>query len=98
MSDDLIAFPINIKQTLKHLRQDMKDDWFYDAVRYEDLLTNAEDLLTNADDLSEILTKNLNINHGKYETGHKATYDVPKKALGLRYTLEFLLPRFTDEP
>lgn len=91
MSDDLLAFPINIKQTLKHLRQDMKDDWFYDAVRYEDLLTNA-------DDLSEILTKNLNINHGKYETGHKATYDVPKKALGSRYTLEFLIPTFTDEP
>lgn len=91
MSDDLLAFPINIKQTLKHLRQDMKDDWFYDAVRYEDLLTNA-------DDLSEILTKSVNINHGKYETGHKATYDVPKKALGLRYTLEFLIPTFTDEP
>ncbi|HFD32378.1 MAG TPA: RNA-directed DNA polymerase [Gammaproteobacteria bacterium] len=59
----------------------MKDDWFYDAVRYEDLLSNA-------DNLNEILSKNLDINHGKYETGHKATYDVPKRALGLRYTLE----------
>lgn len=81
MSEELLAFPIDIRKTLKHLRQDMKDDWFYDAVRYEDLLSNA-------DNLNEILSKNLDINHGKYETGHKATYDVPKRALGLRYTLE----------
>jgi hypothetical protein len=81
MSEELLAFPIDIKATLKHLRQDMKDDWFYDAVRYEDLLSNA-------DSLNEILSKNLDINHGKYATGHKATYDVPKRALGLRYTLE----------
>lgn len=81
MSEQLLAFPIDVKTTLKHLRQDMKDDWFYDAVRYEDLLSNAKNL-------NEILSKNLDINHGKYETGHKATYDVPKRALGLRYTLE----------
>lgn len=81
MSEELLAFPIDVKKTLKHLRQDMKDDWFYDAVRYEDLLSNAKNL-------NEILSKNLDINHGKYETGHKATYDVPKRALGLRYTLE----------
>lgn len=81
MGEELLAFPIDIKTTLKHLRQDMKDDWFYDAVRYEDLLSNARNL-------NEILSQNLDINHGKYETGHKTTYDVPKRALGLRYTLE----------
>ncbi len=81
MSDDLLAFPIDVDATLKHLRQDMKDDWFYDAVRYEDLLSNGRSL-------QEILSKNLDINHGEYESGHKATYDVPKRALGLRYTLE----------
>lgn len=81
MSEELLTFPIDIKATLKHLRQDMKDDWFYDAVRYEDLLSNA-------DNLAEILSINLDTNHGKYETGHKATYDVPKRELGLRYTLE----------
>lgn len=81
MSDNLLAFPIDIEATLKHLRQDMKDDWFYDAVRYEDLLTNGKNL-------KEILTTNLEINHGEYIAGHKAIYDVPKRALGLRYTLE----------
>ena len=30
----------------------------------------------------------MDINHGEYKSGHKATYDVPKRALGLRYTLE----------
>ena len=81
MSEKLLAFPIDTKATLKHLRQDMKDDWFYDVVGYEDLLSNARNL-------NEILSDNLDINHGKYETGHKATYDVPKRDLGLRYTLE----------
>ncbi|MFI2810946.1 RNA-directed DNA polymerase [Microbulbifer sp. JSM ZJ756] len=81
MDENLLAFPINIGATLKHLRQDMKDDWFYDAVRYEDLLSNGNNL-------HEILSQNLEINHGEYKSGHKAIYDVPKRALGLRYTLE----------
>ena len=81
MSEELLVFPIDISATLRHLRQDMKDDWFYDAVRYEDLLSNPENL-------RKIISENLDINHGKYEAGHKATYDVPKRALGLRYTLE----------
>ena len=81
MSDELLAFPIDVESTLKHLRQDMKDDWFYDTVRYEDLLSNGGSL-------QEILSKNLDINNGEYKSGHKATYDVPKSSLGLRYTLE----------
>lgn len=77
----LLTFPIDIGVTLKHLRQDMKDDWFYDAVRYEDLLTNCKDL-------RRVLLENLEINHGIYKSGDKVVYDVPKRALGLRYTLE----------
>lgn len=81
MDERLLAFPIDIGATLKHLRQDMKDDWFYDVVRYEDLLSNGKDL-------RKILVENLEINHGVYKSGDKAIYDVPKRALGLRYTLE----------
>ncbi|MCH8531611.1 MAG: RNA-directed DNA polymerase [Saccharospirillum sp.] len=81
LDENLLAFPINIGATLKHLRQDMKDDWFYDSVRYEDLLSSGKNL-------HEILSQNLEINHGEYKAGHKAIYDVPKRALGLRYTLE----------
>lgn len=79
--ENLLTFPIDIGVTLKHLRQDMKDDWFYDVVRYEDLLSNGKDLL-------KILANNLEINHGIYKSGAKIAYDVPKRALGLRYTLE----------
>ena len=43
MSENLLAFPIDIEKTLKHLRQDMKDDWFHDAIRY-DLLSNGKRL------------------------------------------------------
>ena len=81
VEENLLSFPIDIQKTLKHLRQDMRDDWFCDAVRYEDLLSNRNSL-------NEILQKNLDINHGIYETGKKFTYDVPKSLLGLRYTLE----------
>ncbi len=69
MNDDLLAFPINVRATLKHLRQDMKDDCFYDAARYEDLLSNG-------DSLREILSKNFDINHGEYKSGYKAIYGV----------------------
>lgn len=81
IKENLLAFPINVKTTLKHLRQDMKDDWFYDAVRYEDLLSNGANL-------NAVLSQNLEINHGEYKSGDKVIYDVPKRALGLRYTLE----------
>lgn len=81
MDENLLAFPINVGATLKHLRQDMRDDWFYDAVRYEDLLSNGKNL-------HEIISINLERNHGEYKSGPKAIYDVPKRALGLRYTLE----------
>lgn len=43
MSENLLAFPIDIEKTLKHLRSD-KDDWLYDAIRYEDLLSNGKSL------------------------------------------------------
>ena len=62
MEGELLAFPIDINKTLKHLRQDMKDDWFYDAVRYEDLLGNP-------DNLHSILQQNLELHHGIYEAG-----------------------------
>ena len=81
MDENLLAFPINYKATLKHLRQDLKDDWFFDTVRYEDLLSNTLDL-------HEILSKNLVVNQGEYKPGHRTMYDVPKRSLGLRYSLE----------
>ena len=78
---NLLEFPIDVSATLKHLRQDMKDDWFYDTVKYEDLLSNENEL-------KKVLIENLEIHHGVYTSGAKAIYDVPKRALGLRYTLE----------
>ncbi len=78
---NLLSFPINIAKTIKHLRKDMVDDWFYDTVGYEDLLSNPSSLF-------KILQKNLETNHGLYQSGSKTIYDVPKNPLGLRYTLE----------
>jgi len=79
--EELLSFPIDIDATLKHLRQDMRDDWFYDTVKYEDLLSNRKDLM-------QVLIANLDEHHGEYAAGNKQLYDVPKRALGLRYSLE----------
>jgi len=80
--EELFTFPINLSETIKHLRQDLKDDWFFDCIRYEDLLSNKNDLI-------EILQKNLETGNGNYEAGDRAVYNVPKSSLGLRYSLEF---------
>lgn len=50
MTENLLSFPINEKLTLKHLRQDMEDYWFYDSV---------QELLTNRHSLLEDLSRNL---------------------------------------
>ena len=72
---------MNYKKSLKHLRRDMRDDWFYDTLGYEDLLEAV-------DSLQDVIAENLEINHGEYGVGRRGVYDIPKKTLGLRYTLE----------
>src|ERR1700742_2015791 len=38
-----LGFPIEVDQVLKHLRQDMRDDWYYDCLQYDDLFNNPEE-------------------------------------------------------
>ncbi len=64
--ENLLAFPINEKATLKHLRQDMKDDWFYDAVRYEELLSNSKNSEKFFRKILRFIMENINLATRRY--------------------------------
>lgn len=79
--DGVLAFPINCDAVLKHLKQDMRDDWFFDAIFYQDLFSNKGDL-------QAVITELLVEDNGQYVGAKRQIYDVPKKGLGIRYSLE----------
>jgi len=45
MEIGLLGYPIKTKSVLRQLRQDMKDDWFADAIGYEEILDDEHDLM-----------------------------------------------------
>ncbi len=77
----LLSFPIDIREVLLHLNQDMRDDWFFDTLGYADLLSNESDLY-------RVISELLNQGNGQYLSGGRLIYDIPKYNLGLRYSLE----------
>lgn len=81
LDDQLLAFPIDVRAVLKHLRQDMRDDWFVDALEYSEIFDAPNDLLA-------VVQTILHENNGQYQSGGRFAYDIPKTNLGLRYALE----------
>ena len=77
----LLAFPIDIDAILQHLLQDMRDDWFVDPIQHRDLFTNK-------DQLRLVLHELLLEGNGQYKGAIRSIYDIPKKGLGIRYSLE----------
>lgn len=77
----LLAFPINVRSVLKHLRQDMRDDWFVDALEYAEIFDAPKNLVS-------VVQAILSENNGQYQSGGRFAYDIPKTNLGLRYALE----------
>lgn len=80
-SFELLAFPIDIDAVLQHLTQDMRDDWFIDVLQHQDLISNKPQLL---DTLKSLLLEE----NGRYLGCERQAYDIPKKGLGVRYSLE----------
>ncbi|MFJ2457614.1 reverse transcriptase domain-containing protein [Pseudomonas neuropathica] len=78
---ELLAFDIDVDAVLQHLTQDMRDDWFFDVLQHRDLIENKKQLHENLQSL--ILDGN-----GKYQGAIRTVYDIPKKSIGLRYSLE----------
>lgn len=78
---ELLAFPISVDDVLKHLFQDMRDDWFADALQHRDLFSNKKAL-------REVLHEVLLDGNGRYRATQRVVCDIPKKGLGIRYSLE----------
>jgi len=76
-----LSFPIDCDAVLKHLKQDMRDDWFADVLGYRDLFAQKADL-------QKVLAELLAEGNGQYLGEQRQLCDVPKKGLGLRYALE----------
>lgn len=80
-NSELLAFTINIEAVLQHLNQDMRDDWFVDAIQHRDLFHSKPALY-------ETLRALLSTENGRYLGCERKIYDIPKKGLGIRYSLE----------
>lgn len=78
---ELFTFPVSIRDVLRHLHADMRDDWFKDALLHVDLFANSSNLV-------EVVNEILLEGNGRYEATGRIVYDIPKKGLGTRYALE----------
>jgi len=80
-NEGILGFPIDCNAVLAHLKQDMRDDWFFDSINYNDLFSKRDDLKKTICDL--VLESN-----GIYSGNARTLHDIPKKGLGIRYALE----------
>ncbi len=76
-----LGFPIQFDLVLKHLRQDMRDDWYFDCLQYDDLFNDSEGA-------TRIIVAMLQEWNGVYAGTRSVVRDIPKKGFGERYGLE----------
>lgn len=79
--DRLLGFPIQLPLVLKHLKQDMRDDWYFDALQYEDIFKDHEYCL-------KVIESSFNLGHGEYIADTPTVRGIPKKGYSERYALE----------
>jgi len=77
---DLGGFELDSELLKKQIKQDLKDDWFPDSLRFVDTL--------KAEIISEFLNRNIEKNNGRYIPEDRFVLNVPKKGFTLRYSLE----------
>jgi Reverse transcriptase (RNA-dependent DNA polymerase) len=76
-----LGFPIQFDVVLKHLRQDMRDDWYFDCLQYEDLFKDPNET-------KRIIITLLQEWNGAYRGTRCVVRNIPKKGYGERYGLE----------
>ncbi|WP_396594421.1 RNA-directed DNA polymerase [Brevundimonas sp. R86498] len=76
-----LGFPIQFDLVLKHLRQDMRDDWYFDCLNYDDLFKNPADT-------KRVIMSLLHEWNGVYRGTRSVVRNIPKKGYGERYGLE----------
>lgn len=80
-SGQALGFSIKFDLVLKHLRQDMRDDWYFDCLHYEDFFKKP-------DEAKRIVISLLQEWNGLYRGTRRVVRDIPKKGYGERYGLE----------
>ena len=76
-----LGFPIQFDLVLRHLRQDMRDDWYFDCLQYQDLF-NAPN------EAKRTMISLLQEWNGVYCGARSFVRNIPKKGFGERYGLE----------
>lgn len=76
-----LGFPVDFSAVLKHLRQDMRDDWYFDCLQYDDLFKSPNET-------KQIIMSLLQQWNGVYCGTRSVVRNIPKKGYGERYGLE----------
>lgn len=76
-----LGFPVDFDLVLKHLRQDMRDDWYFDCLQYDDLFKHPNET-------KRIIIALLQEWNGVYRGSRSVVRNIPKKGYGERYGLE----------
>lgn len=77
----VFGFPVDLRVVLSQLQQDMRDDWYSDALDYGDIFADQ-------DYISDVLLKCLNAWGGAYSGDTRVVRTIPKKVYAERYSLE----------
>lgn len=76
-----LGFPVQFDLVLKHLRQDMRDDWYFDCLQYDDLFNTPVET-------KKVIISLLQEWNGEYRGTRSVVRNIPKKGYGERYGLE----------
>lgn len=81
LNGQALGFPVEFDLVLKHLRQDMRDDWYFDCLQYDDLFKDSAEA-------KRIIISLLHEWNGEYRGTRSVVRNIPKKGYGERYGLE----------
>ena len=80
MTISLGPIEFDLKLVESQLRMDLRDDWFPDPLRFEDMLTEGH--------IEYVLTENFEKHNGAFHPKKRALFNIPKSNFTLRYALE----------
>ena len=80
MTISLIPVQFDHKLVQAQLRMDLRDDWFPDPLRFEDMFDGGH--------VEFVLKENLQKHDGEFQPSTRTLYNIPKSNFTLRYALE----------
>jgi len=77
----VFGFDVDVNQVLRNLNSDLFDEWYYDCLNYQDLLTAKPYVV-------ELIEEQISRGHGRYPPQPRIVRNIPKKGLPVRYSME----------